>query len=172
MTTTAESWYAAAPGGLSSALLAPYDTQIPAALAKGCSPGEALSGGTRETVFTPAFLAASQEPAFGKNKPWDCYLSENSLPTTAVPKLDSIPSVFLLGEDDDLVDNTVERASFETLCAQGHVLTYLECKGASHTKPLSYAFDQWLDFLEARLNGTPVTGACVVRPAETCTSTP
>jgi hypothetical protein len=89
-----------------------------------------------------------------------------------VPKLDSIPSMFLLGENDDLVDNTVERASFQKLCAQGHVLSFLECAGATHTKPLSYALDQWLDFLEARLAGTPVTGACAIRPAETCTSTP
>jgi len=103
---------------------------------------------------------------------WGCYLAENSLPTTSIPKQDSIPSLFLLGENDDLVDNTVERASFQKLCAQGHVLQYLECAGASHTKPLSYALDQWLDFLEDRLAGKAMGAACVVKPAETCTSTP
>ena len=173
VTTTAESWYGAAPGGLSSALLAPYDTSVPATLASTCSAASALpSDATIADIFTPAFAAAGTKPAFGGLAPWACYLAENSLPTTSVPKLDAVPSMFLVAENDELVDNTVERASFQTLCAQGHVLSYLECAGASHTKPLSYAFDQWLDFLEARLAGKPVAGACALRPAEKCTSTP
>jgi hypothetical protein len=80
--------------------------------------------------------------------------------------------MFLIGENDELVDNVVERASFQKLCTQGHVLSFLECAGASHTKPLSYALDQWLDFLEDRLGGKPLGGTCVLKPAETCTSTP
>ena len=168
--TTYDSWYQSAPGGLSSAFLAPYDTSVPAALTASCSPSNAFGSATRETLFTPAFLAAGQQPSFGGLAPWDCYLAENSLPTTSVPKQDSIPSMFLLGENDELVDNVVERASFQKLCAQGHVLEYLECAGASHTKPLTYALDQWLDFLEDRLANKPVTGTCVVKPAETCTS--
>ncbi len=170
--TTLESWYGASPNGLASAFLAPWDTKIPQTLATSCSPSDAFDGVTRETLFTPAFLAAGAQPGFGGLAPWACYLTENSLPTTSVPKLDDVPSMFLLGENDDLVNNTVERASFEKLCAQGHVLSYLECAGASHTKPLSYAFDQWLDFLEDRLAGKPLAGTCVIRPAETCTSTP
>lgn len=166
-TTALESWYGASPNGLSGAFLSPYDKDIPTALTSGCSPGDALKGATRETIFTPAYLSPSGVPA-----PFDCYLSENSLPTTSIPKLDAVPSLFLLGENDELVDNVVERASFEKLCTQGLVLSYLECAGASHTKPLTYAFDQWLDFLEDRLAGKPLTGTCVVKPAETCTSTP
>lgn len=166
-TAAYESWYAASPNGLAGAFLSPYDTTIPAALTSGCSPGDALKDATRETIFTPAYLSPSGVPA-----PFDCYLSENSLPTTSMPMLDSIPSMFLLGEKDELVDNVVERASFETLCTQGLSLTYLECAGASHTKPLTYAFDQWLDFLEDRLAGKALSGTCVLKPAETCTSTP
>ena len=170
--TTYEAWYEASPNGLASAFLAPYDTSIPAALGSSCSPSDAFTDATRETIFTPAFLAAGQQPGFGGLAPWACYLAENSLPTTSVPKLDSIPSLFLLGEKDELVDTAVERASFQKLCAQGHVLSYLECAGATHTKPLSYALDQWLDFLEDRLDGKPLTDTCVVKPAEKCTSTP
>ena len=170
--TTYESWYKSAPTGLSSAFQAPFDTSVPAALASSCKPSDAFTGATRETLFTPTFLAAGQQPDFGGLAPWACYLAENSLPTTSVPKLDSIPSMFLLGENDDLVDNTVERASFEKLCAQGHVLQYLECSGASHTEPLAFALDQWLGFLEDRLAGKPITNTCVVKPAEKCTSTP
>jgi dienelactone hydrolase len=172
-TTTFDSWYGSAPGGLGSALLAPYVSTVPAALANSCSPGDVFANGASlQTVFTPAFRAAGASSGFAGVAPWACYAEENSLPTTSVPKLDSVPSLFLLGQNDDLVDPAVERASFQKLCAQGHVLTYLECAGASHTKPLTYAFDQWLDFLEARIAGTPLTGTCVVKPAEHCTSTP
>lgn len=166
-TAALESWYGASPNGLAAAFLSPYDKDVPTALTAGCSPGEALKGATRETIFTPAYLAPSGPPA-----PFDCYLAENSLPTTSIPKADSIPSLFLLGEKDELVDNVVERASFQKLCAQGISLEYLECAGASHTKPLTYAFDQWLDFLEDRLAGKPLSGACTLKPAETCTSQP
>jgi acetyl esterase/lipase len=172
LTTTFDAWYGSAPGGLASAFLAPYATSVPAALASSCSPSSPISNPTLATVFTPTFLASGQQPGFGGLAPWACMLTENSLPTTSVPKLDSIPSLFLLGENDDLVDNVVERASFQKLCAQGHVLSYLECAGASHTKPLTYAFDQWLDFLEDRLAGKPLSGTCVLEPAKVCTSTP
>lgn len=171
-TTTMHSWYGSAAGGLGSALLPPYLTSVPAALGGGCGAGDVFDTATIETVFTPSFRAAGVQPGFGGLAPWACYVAENSLPTTSVPKLDSVPSLFLLGQNDDLVDPAVERASFQKLCTQGHVLSYLECAGASHTKPLTYAFDQWLDFLEARLAGTPLTGTCTVKPAEKCTSTP
>lgn len=171
VTTTYESWYGVA-GGLASAFLPPYDTSVPAALASNCSPSSTFTNATLETLFTPSFLTAGQQSGFGGLAPWACYLAENSLSTTSIPKQDSIPSLFLLGENDELVDNVVERASFQTLCTQGHVLSFLECAGASHTKPLSYAFDQWLDFLEDRLSGKPLSGTCAIRPAEKCTSTP
>ena len=32
------------------------------------------------------------------------------------------------------------------------------------------ALDQWLDFLGNRLGGKPLSGTCVLEPAETCTS--
>jgi dienelactone hydrolase len=172
LTTTYESWYGTTANGLSSAFLPPYDTSIPAALATSCSPSSAFANATRETLFTSSFLTSGQQPGFGGLAPWACYLGENSLPTTSIPKMDSIPSMFLIGENDELVDNVVERASFQKLCTQGHVLTFLECAGASHTKPLSYALDQWLDFLEDRIDGKPLGTTCVLKPAETCTSTP
>lgn len=172
VTAAFDSWYASAPGRLGSAFLAPYDTSVPAALATTCSSSSVLSGATRETLFTPTYLDAGQKPGFDNLTPWACYFTENSLPTTSVPKADSIPSMFLLGANDELVSTPTERAAFQKLCTQGHVLQYLECAGASHTKPLTYAFDQWIDFLEARLAGTPLTDVCNVKPAEKCTSTP
>lgn len=171
-TTTFESWYKASPNGLAGAFAKPFDTQIPEAMATTCSPNESLKNATLEAVFTPQYRAAGQQPDFGNYQPWACYMLENSLQTSTIPKLDDVPSLFLLAAEDQLVNNTVERAAFKTLCSQGLKLQFLECAGASHTKPLTYAFDQWLDFLQDRLDGKPMTDACVVKPAERCTSQP
>lgn len=171
-TTTLSSWYKSSPNGLAGAFAAPFDTQVPQAMAATCSPNESLKNASLDTVFTPEFRTKGQQPNFADYQPWACYMMENSLPSTSVPKLNDIPSLFLLAGADDLVNNTVERASFQKLCTQGHTLQFLECADAGHTKPLSWAFDQWVDFLEDRLDGKPVQGACAIKPAERCTSQP
>jgi acetyl esterase/lipase len=170
--TAADVWYGSAPGGISEVLLPPFDTVVPESMATSCG-GTKFENPTLETVLTPEVLAAAKEAEFGTFDPWACYLTENSLSSTSVPRQDDIPSMFLLGELDALVNNTVERAAFQELCGQGHKLVYLECAGASHTKPLVWAFDQTLDFLEARLRGDPLPAyTCLLRSAETCTSQP
>jgi hypothetical protein len=170
--TTADSWYKASAGGVSEVFLAPYDTEIPNAMLTECS-GANINNPTLQTVYTPGILAAASQPGLGTFTPWNCYASENSLSRTSIPRADDIPALFLLGENDNLVNNTVERAAFQDLCAQGLKLSYLECAGASHTAPLVYAFDQSLDFLKDRLDGKPMPGdMCTIKPAETCTSQP
>jgi len=171
LSTTFESWYGASPNGVAAVFRPPFDTQFPALLA---TPGTCKSGGfpdgtTITDLFTPRVIDAARN-GFTSDDALSCYLRENSLQTTSVPKRDAIPSLFLLAENDELVDNAVERASFDTLCQQGHRLQYLECQGASHTKPLSFAFDQWLDFLEDRLANKPMGNVCERKPAERCTS--
>jgi hypothetical protein len=168
----ADSWFGAAPNGLSEIFLPPLDTQVPVTMMTECG-GLGFENPTLQTVYTPEILAAAAQPGFGTFLPWACYMKENSLPTTSLPRADDIPALFLLGELDGLVNDAVERASFQTLCSQGMKLVYLECAGATHTAPLVYAFDQTLDFLEDRLDGKPLpTDTCVVKPAEKCTSQP
>lgn len=169
--TAAESWYRTAPRGVSEVLAAPYDVDLPQAMRTQCSldfPTNATLG----SLFTPAVLSAANTD-YASMTPWGCYIRENSLPTTSVPKLDDVPTLMLLAEKDTLVDTPTERASMQKLCAQGHRIEYLECKDATHTKPLSYALDQWLKFLEDRLRGVPMPATtCMARPAEKCTSQP
>lgn len=169
--TTSDSWYRQSPNGVASVLAPPFDTRVPADMKSKCS-FDTLDNQPLASIFTPAMLAG--DGGIGSiPAPWSCYLRENGLPTTSVPKRESTPTLFLLAADDDLVDPGVERASFQKLCAQGQVLEYLECSNATHTKPLTYAFDQWLDFLDARLRGTPMPAStCTVKPKERCTSQP
>jgi hypothetical protein len=170
--TTADSWYASAPGRLGEVLLPPLNTSIPNQMRTTCGldlpPNSSLT-----TLFTPTLLMAARTPGLGGFAPWDCYLKENSLPTTSLPKLDDVPTLMLLGQNDTLVLPVIERASMAKLCSQGYRIAYLECAGASHTKPLLYALDEWFDFLEARLKGEPMPAdTCTTKPAEKCTSQP
>ncbi|MBI5536201.1 MAG: alpha/beta fold hydrolase [Deltaproteobacteria bacterium] len=170
--TAADSWYKAAPNGVSEVFLAPYDTEIPSAMMTECG-GATINNPTLQTVYTPQILAAAQQTDLDSFSPWNCYTLENTLARTSIPRADDIPSLFLLGENDQLVNTPVERAAFQELCSQGLKLQYLECAGASHTAPLVYAFDQTLQFLEDRLDGKPMPAdMCTVKPAEKCTSQP
>ena len=60
------------------------------------------------------------------------------LTTTDIPRLgpshESYGIFFVLGENDTLVDTAIERTAYDTLCASGMPLRYLECAGASHTQ--------------------------------------
>jgi len=170
--TAAESWYGASQGGLTEVLQPPYDTEAVTRMSTECN-GLKLTNPTLETVFTPEIRSAAVEPGFGTMPPWSCYVRENGLQTTSLPRKDNVPSLFLLGQNDDLVNPNVERAAFQELCSQGLQLVYLECAGAGHTQPLVWAFDQIFEFVEDRLDGKPMPAdTCVVKPAEKCTSTP
>ena len=170
--TAADSWYGASQTGMGEVLLPPFDVEAVTKMTNDCN-GLKLTNPTLETVFTPEIRAASAEPGFGTMPPWSCYVQENGLQSTSLPRKDDIPSMFLLGQNDDLVNPVVERAAFQELCSQGLRLVYLECAGAGHTQPLVWAFDQIFDFVEDRLDGKPMPAdTCVVKPAEKCTSTP
>jgi hypothetical protein len=157
---------------LNEILLPPFETSIPVQGRTTCTLGLPREA-SLTSLCTPGLLSAAQVPQFAGFAPWDCYFKENSLTTTSVPKLENTPTLMLLGEQDTLVEPAIERASMLKLCAQGHRIAYLECAGASHVQALSYALDQWLDFLDARLAGQPMPAdTCTVKPAERCTSQP
>ena len=170
--TAAQTWYqpSLAPG-LGQIFVSPYDAQIPAALATSCSPTLLDGASAVEEVFTSPLLAASQSDTLTGYEPWGCFARENSATRTSLP-VPTIPGLVVLGENDTLVDPTIERAAFTTLCGQGHKLSYLECAGAGHTQGFVWAIDDMLDFIDARLAGQPVIGECTQSPAQTCSNTP
>ncbi len=169
----AEAWYGASPNGLADALLPPFLSAIPTAMMTTCSGLKGLPTPTLDTVFSTTVRSLVGPAGFGGPEPWTCYARENSLPTTSVPRLDDIPAMMLMGENDNLVSTAVERGTFQTLCAQGMRLQYRECAGAGHTEPLVYAFDETLDFLNDRLDGKPMPATtCQLSAPIKCSSTP
>ena len=139
---------------MSDMLRAPFDTSVPAALAAACDPGDALDPTTGlSDLFTPAFLASAQVD-IGATMPAGCWLRESSLTVSSIPRITpSSPSygiLWVVGSEDRLIHPPIERASYDTLCAAGTPLQYLECEGASHTRATAWAIPELFAFLDAR----------------------
>jgi dienelactone hydrolase len=164
-------WYSRNLQGPDQAFLPPYNRSLTAALPTDCKL-ELLDNATRDQVFTPGVIAARTSD-FAGVAPIDCYVRENTLARTSIPKVATAPTLFLTAENDTLVLTSIERNAFTQLCNQGYSLQYLECAGATHTKPLSFALDTWFDFLSDRLAGKPMPATtCALKPAERCVNTP
>ena len=176
MVATHPSWYGA-PARIGEALVSPWDVDLPAALDASCDPGSALSlPAALSDVFTASLLDAAAAGTFAGVDPFGCYARQNGLTSTDVPRIGpSSPSygiLFVLGENDTLVHTPIERAAYDTLCAAGLPLTYLECAGASHTGATAWALPEILAFLDARRAGEAFSPECVRAGPTRCAGTP
>ena len=176
--STEASWYGA-DGDLSLALVAPYDTAVPEALAGSCSPGDTVEGfKALGDVFQPLLLDAAAAGTLADVSPWGCFFAENGLPTTSIPRIGpSDPSygiLVLLGSADTLVDPQIERDAIPKLCAQDMPVELIECAGAGHTATSLWGLPEALDFMDARAAGTPMNPeqTCTLSGPITCSGTP
>ena len=147
-------WYGV---DLSTALMPPYDTELPPAMSHGCK----LSGinpmpTSVDQVFTPGFRnAAAADFPEEPSDVWGCMLRQNSLTTTPIARLQTVPTFWVLSEDDTLVNTPIEQKSFDTLCAQGMKIQYLECAGVGHTGGAIGSIAEQTHFLDDRWAGKP-----------------
>ncbi len=149
----ASSWYGL-EDRLDEVFLEPFDTSVPQILGEGCSFGGITSQYDElEDLFTPELLDSVAD-GDGIPEPWNCMVGHNGLVTTDVdrhgPFVDSYSIHFITGEDDDLVDTSIERESFLTLCDQGLPLSYLECAGGPHGATTAWALPEIMDFVDDR----------------------
>jgi dienelactone hydrolase len=171
----ASDWYGVR-AKLNEVFVSPLDTEIPTKLGTSCSPE--LRDAELVDVFAKPLLDAAAGDNFAKLSPWGCMVAENGLTTTSVPRLaPTSPSygiMFVLGEKDTLVDPETERKGFDTLCAQGMKMQYLECAGASHTQATTWALAEIIDFMRDRFAGKPMDAAnvCKRAAATRCLGTP
>lgn len=159
-------------------LVPPLDTDFPEAMRTQCEPWSALdTGGGQGSIFQQAFLDAV--PDLENDPLWGCVALENGLTTTSIPRLNSSPSyadtygiLWVMGEDDRLVNTPIQRAAFEELCGQGMTkMRWIECEGASHGSAAGQALPEIVRFLydSRTLAPFPTVGACEVTPPQDCT---
>jgi dienelactone hydrolase len=177
---TAAPWYGVTDQ-LHTALIAPFDVDVPDALTRTCTDSSVLPlDRPLDEVFAPALLQAARDGQLDTIQPWGCMAVENSLLTTSITRLNDAPQyapnyamLYVLGEDDNLVNTPIERDSFRSLCTQQQMpLNFLECAGASHTRATSWALPEIIDFLDARAAGTPSQAQCTLSAPTRCSATP
>jgi len=159
----AEDWYEVAGNDFSAAFIPPSDVTVTDALDSTCG-APSLPGLTVDSLFTDAVRQGEA--------PFGCYIKENSLLHTSVPRLDDTPGLVIVADSDELVNTPVERTAFDTLCDVGHELQYLECQNASHIGGAFFSLDDAFDFMEARLAGEPMTRTCQRAEPSRCSSDP
>jgi hypothetical protein len=169
-------WYGFG-GRIGDFLKSPYDVDVPAAMAADCDPsGAVATPAALSDVFTDAVLTAASSGDLAGIAPWDCVVDENSLTSTPIARLEpasaSYGILYVLGENDPLVNTPIERTSYDTLCAAGMPLQYLECAGAGHADAAYWSLPEALDFLSARETGVAFTPECTRPAAATCRGMP
>lgn len=173
--STAPAWYGFADQA-TDAFLAPFATDIPAALDASCNPGSALDEPeTLGDLFTESLLDAVQGGNFDAFDPWYCITADSSLVDTTVARInedsESYGILVITGGRDNLVDTPNERAAFETLCEAGLPMEYIECQDSSHTGATFDALNDILAFTLARAAREPWVApeTCDAPAARACT---
>lgn len=169
-------WYTGEPANYSDVFISPYDTTLYNAAKTKCDFDDEIDESEvteLSHLFSSEVLSAAQLDPFLKDfDPWQCYMKENSVVSTSIPRIDDIPVFMILSENDTLVYSDIERASMQKLCDQGYQIQFKECAGASHSKGFLWSLDDQMDWLDARMRNEPLTDICTVHAAETCSSTP
>ncbi len=176
---TAAPWYGA--GDRLDEVLTPAARDLAArALAADCRDGIDIDLDQYDElaeVYTQPLLDAAAGDVLGSFGDWGCMIAEDGLTTTSIARLGrdspSYGVLFVVGSEDDLVHTPTERAAYETLCAMGAPLQFLECADAGHGPATFYALPEIVRFVDARAAGAPFTRPACVAPAPVrCEGTP
>lgn len=153
-----------------------FSTALPLLMDTQCGAGDLFDGlHSIDQLYESAFLEALSEKGVAGLDPWGCYFRENSLTTTFWPRVGNAPVLFVLSEEDELVDRTVERAAFRAMCDdQGYRMQLIECAGAGHAAGAVWSLPEQRAWLDERLAGVPLDPAktCVLGDPVRCSAEP
>lgn len=161
-------WY---QGGvdLSEALQDPFSDLLPEAMDTLCEDfGQVADIAAISDVWRDEFVRAMRAGDWESVQPWGCYMAESSIVTSPVPYASGAPVLLVTGEDDDLAWAPAARDDIEPMCAMGYEVQHVECAGADHVSAGVDSLPVQLAWIEARLRGEPVEGACRVTEAAAC----
>jgi len=137
-----------------------------------CSSGKLYKGAaTLEDLYTGDFLTTVATEGFASYLPWGCFGLENSVPSASVPAPEPVTDIlWVMGENDEIVNTPVARGTLQTLCGQGYRLQHLECAGKKHTPAALDSFSLQLEWALECLDGTGIAeeNLCVLQEPVEC----
>ncbi|MGM0575311.1 MAG: lipase family protein [Myxococcota bacterium] len=129
---------------------------IPELMASTCSPKKSFDDvDSLEDLYPADFLETAAAGGWEDLQPWGCYLEENSVGRTSVPRITDTPFLATFGELDDLVITELERKDIARLCEDGYRIEYLECAGEGHTGGAVASLPYMLAWVADRVAGEP-----------------
>ncbi len=177
--TAAMRWYGSPQslaGVLTDADPKHYATAVPEVMDTVCGTGGLFDGLDRvNQLYEQAFLDQIDAVGMAGLDPWGCYFRENSLTTTTWPRVQDSPVLFVLSQNDELVNEVVERAAFGEMCGEGgYRMQLIECAGARHSEGAAWSLPEQRDWIRARLAGTPLPAedTCVLTDPVRCSAQP
>ena len=120
-----------------------------------CGSGGKFTEGAQyiDDIYNPDFLLAVLAGGLESMEPWGCVALENSINSAPPPYLGTSKLLYLIAENDELVDRDVERAAVQELCDAGYAIDFRECSGGSHAGTAEATILYQLDWLNACLAG-------------------
>ena len=132
-------------------------SEVEGYMANGCStPIDTSSIENLSDIFLPEVIENAATGNWEAIPPWGCFLASNSIPGTPVPKVGDTPILTVYSGEDELLNNTTEKANWPRMCEEGYTLQYLECAGKGHAAGALASLPYSMKWLEARLNGEPL----------------
>ncbi len=136
-----------------------------------CNSGKLIEGAQYiDDLYNPDFLLAVLAGGLESVDPWGCISLENSITSAPPPYLGTSKLLYLIGENDELVDRDVERATVQQLCDAGVPIDFLECAGGSHTGTAESTIGYQVTWLFECLagDGPPEEELCVIDDPVDC----
>lgn len=126
---------------------------------------------TPEEIFAPDFLASARAGDWEASR-WGCFIEENSLSGTSIPREADHPTLFVYGEHDTLIAPPLQEPDHADLCAAGFETETLQCQDAGHAEATLWSLPEQFAWMRARLAGEPWTPECVFAEPTCCEGTP
>ncbi|TNE52061.1 MAG: alpha/beta fold hydrolase [Deltaproteobacteria bacterium] len=148
-----------------------FATELPKIMDSQCGVDEKkFQAQTASDVFTEGFIKAVEAGGTWKGyEDWYCMFAENSMLLSSVKKKDNTPPIlFVVSENDELVDTSSQYKMYDELCKNGYNMEYLECKGSGHAEGAIWSLPEQFDWVAERLTGKPISKACQRTPPVCC----
>jgi len=125
-----------------------------------------------DDIYAAEFIEAALAGDWDAVEPWGCFIRQNSVSQSSIPRLRDTPLLAVYGSEDSLVVPAFQADDFDLLCEQGWNMEHIECAAAAHAEGTLWSLQEQVDWLRARIAGEPLDAPCQRTAPRCCSATP